>query len=375
MPHERELERRLLAVDRENQALEVKFQAVQRELQDIKTQETETLAGIQQRITEIEAVRDEARQQVDALTLELAETSGRLETAESRVNLLDSHLEDEGRKHQLEMQHVQARSGRQERRLKRVTLLALFAFLLASLATVSGVLGVIKNADLLSNVGRDIRDIKASLIRQAGRVQEPAGDHAPAPAREAPGALVAGEEPAAAATSGPAIAEQPAEIPQAGNKTKHVTAGHAAPDGPQSPVAVPTTREDTQAFFERNALQPGVVTLPSGLQYKVLRDGSGRSPTAADKVVIDYRGFLPDGTEFGSSYQDAEPATFLVDELNPGMKEALLRMKVGAQWELYIPPSLAHAGGVRKRGITGFRPQFYVVELISIIPASNTAIP
>jgi FKBP-type peptidyl-prolyl cis-trans isomerase len=126
-----------------------------------------------------------------------------------------------------------------------------------------------------------------------------------------------------------------------------------------------------QAFFKENSLKPDVISLPSGLQYKVLRQGSGLSPVAADKVVIDYRGFLSDGTEFDSSFRESEPATFVVDELNPGLKEALLKMKEGAQWELYIPPSLAHKGGVRKRGVTGYEPQFYVVKLITIIQATG----
>jgi FKBP-type peptidyl-prolyl cis-trans isomerase len=107
----------------------------------------------------------------------------------------------------------------------------------------------------------------------------------------------------------------------------------------------------------------------------VLRQGHGRTPAATDKVVIDYRGFLPDGTEFDSSYREVEPAAFVVNELNPGLKEALLKMKEGTQWELYIPPSLTHKGGVRKRGITGYEPHFYVVELISVIQADGEAKP
>lgn len=97
-----------------------------------------------------------------------------------------------------------------------------------------------------------------------------------------------------------------------------------------------------EAFLAANKKKPGVVTLPDGLQYKVIAEGTGPSPTDADVVTVDYAGTLVDGTEFDSSYKRGEPATFPVAGVIPGWTEALKLMKTGATWELYIPASLAY---------------------------------
>nr|WP_320113902.1 FKBP-type peptidyl-prolyl cis-trans isomerase [uncultured Desulfuromonas sp.] len=96
------------------------------------------------------------------------------------------------------------------------------------------------------------------------------------------------------------------------------------------------------AFLAENGQKEGVVTLESGLQYKVVEAGSGASPTAEDTVRVDYRGTLLDGTEFDSSYQRGEPAEFQVNRVIAGWTEALQLMKEGATWELYIPAKLAY---------------------------------
>lgn len=95
------------------------------------------------------------------------------------------------------------------------------------------------------------------------------------------------------------------------------------------------------AFLEENASREGVVTTESGLQYEVLREGDGDSPRAGQRVVIHYRGSLPDGTEFDSSY-DGDPVNFAVDELVPGFAEALRLMKVGGHMHVAIPSEIAY---------------------------------
>jgi len=97
-----------------------------------------------------------------------------------------------------------------------------------------------------------------------------------------------------------------------------------------------------KAFLAKNAKQKGVVTLPSGLQYKVIRKGNGTSPKKTDSVTVNYRGTLIDGTEFDSSYKRGKPATFRVDGVIAGWTEALQRMKPGAKWQLFIPANLAY---------------------------------
>jgi FKBP-type peptidyl-prolyl cis-trans isomerase FklB len=97
-----------------------------------------------------------------------------------------------------------------------------------------------------------------------------------------------------------------------------------------------------EAFLAENAKKEGVVTLPSGLQYKVIEEGSGKTPKASDTVTVNYRGTLIDGKEFDSSYKRGEPATFPVSGVIAGWTEALQLMKEGAKWQLVIPPGLAY---------------------------------
>lgn len=100
--------------------------------------------------------------------------------------------------------------------------------------------------------------------------------------------------------------------------------------------------KDGEAFMAENGKKEGVVTLPSGLQYKVIEEGSGKTPAATDTVTVNYRGTLVDGNEFDSSYKRGEPATFPVSGVIPGWTEALQLMKEGAKWQVVIPPALAY---------------------------------
>ena len=119
-----------------------------------------------------------------------------------------------------------------------------------------------------------------------------------------------------------------------------------------------------------NKAKPGVVTLPSGLQYKIITQGTGPKPTANDTVECDYSGKLVDGTEFDSSYKRGKPATFPVTGVIKGWTEALQLMPVGSKWELVLPPTLAY--GDRGTGANGpIGPNetlLFTVELKSIQP-------
>jgi FKBP-type peptidyl-prolyl cis-trans isomerase FklB len=97
-----------------------------------------------------------------------------------------------------------------------------------------------------------------------------------------------------------------------------------------------------EAFLAENAKKPGVIVLPSGLQYKVLTSGTGKSPTTNDVVKAHYKGTLIDGTEFDSSYTRGQPFTSPVTGVIKGWTEALLKMKVGDKWQLFIPGNLAY---------------------------------
>src|SRR5579883_2205740 len=92
-----------------------------------------------------------------------------------------------------------------------------------------------------------------------------------------------------------------------------------------------------EAFLTANKNKPGVVTLPDGLQYKVIVQGKGAQPTDNDTVTVNYSGRLIDGTEFDSSYKRGEPTTFQLSNVIAGWTEALKLMKVGSTWEVYVP--------------------------------------
>jgi FKBP-type peptidyl-prolyl cis-trans isomerase FklB len=100
--------------------------------------------------------------------------------------------------------------------------------------------------------------------------------------------------------------------------------------------------EEMAVFLDENKKEIGVVTLPSGLQYKIINEGEGQSPTRYSKVKTHYKGTLMDGTVFDSSYERDEPIEFGVKQVIRGWQEALLLMKPGAKWILYIPPYLGY---------------------------------
>jgi len=135
---------------------------------------------------------------------------------------------------------------------------------------------------------------------------------------------------------------------------------------------VESNKKDGTAFLAANATKPGVVTLPSGLQYKILTPGTGPKPTATDSVVCNYRGTLLDNTEFDSSYKRGQPATFPVTGVIKGWTEALQLMPVGSKWQLFIPPDLAY--GERAQGPIGPDATLvFEVELMSIAPKTPPA--
>jgi FKBP-type peptidyl-prolyl cis-trans isomerase len=126
-------------------------------------------------------------------------------------------------------------------------------------------------------------------------------------------------------------------------------------------------KKEGEAFLAANKGKEGVVTLPSGLQYKILTPGTGPKPTATDSVVCNYKGTLINGTEFDSSYKRGEPATFPVTGVIKGWTEALQLMPVGSKWQLFIPSDLAYGARGTPGGPIGPNATLiFEVELMSI---------
>jgi FKBP-type peptidyl-prolyl cis-trans isomerase FklB len=161
--------------------------------------------------------------------------------------------------------------------------------------------------------------------------------------------------------------DKPRMTPEEMNKTlvelkRKVTAAQQE----ERKMAAEKSRAEGEAFLAENAKKEGVVTLPSGLQYKILKDGTGASPQATDNVTVHYRGTLIDGTEFDSSHKRNQPATFRVSGVIRGWTEALQRMKPGAKWRLFIPAKLAYGERGTGSAIPPNSALIFEVELLKV---------
>lgn len=126
-------------------------------------------------------------------------------------------------------------------------------------------------------------------------------------------------------------------------------------------------REEGEAFFKVNAGNEGVVTLPSGLQYKVLSEGTGKKPSASSKVRCHYEGRLLNGVKFDSSYDRGEPAVFGLNQVIRGWTEGVQLMSEGAKYEFYIPYDLAYGENGAPGAIPPYAALKFIVELIEVL--------
>lgn len=127
-----------------------------------------------------------------------------------------------------------------------------------------------------------------------------------------------------------------------------------------------SNRKEGEEFLAANKAKPGVIALPDGLQYKILKEGDGPKPTASDTVSCNYRGTLINGKEFDSSYKRGQPASFPVGGVIKGWTEALQLMPVGSKWELYIPADLAYGDRGAGQDIGPGDTLIFEIELLGI---------
>lgn len=125
-------------------------------------------------------------------------------------------------------------------------------------------------------------------------------------------------------------------------------------------------KKEGDAFLAENKKKEGVVTLPSGLQYKILKAGTGQIPTESAMVEVNYHGALINGTEFDSSYPTGKPAVFAIGGVIKGWQEALMMMPVGSKWMLYIPPELAYGERAAGHDIGPNATLIFELELVGI---------
>lgn len=136
-------------------------------------------------------------------------------------------------------------------------------------------------------------------------------------------------------------------------------------------TAIEKNNKAAEEFLAANKAKPGVVTTESGLQYKVIKQGTGAKPTLEDTVRVHYRGRTIDGQEFDSSYKRNEPAEFQVKQVIPGWQEAMTIMPVGSTYEIYLPPDLAYGDQGAPPVIEPGSLIIFEVELLDVLKGEN----
>jgi hypothetical protein len=314
------------------------------------------IASLEQRLAELETEHAATGKQLQVMEKDLAVTSSSLENTHIQVKALERQLEDGQQLYLQTVQETQLQLRKQDMRLNWLTLVSVFALLLAAVASAILIWDVQKNAGLLAGMSADIRQLVQTVERQGGRSQSAAQDTQ----SDAPGAPHKKLPPLPDQSSMPSPAMlQPIPdflpAPDAVSPDNVPTGMDAAPD------------DEVRQFFERNASMPGMVSLPGGVQYRVVRQGDGKSPGLGDWVIVDYLGMTRDGNIFDNTYDSGQRAIFGMDGLLPGWQEPLLRMQEGAEFEVYVPPEIANISGISSTSKQRMEPGIYLIELIQVV--------
>ena len=387
------------AVTQKSHTLATDLEDLRNELNSTRNSHLELLADLEPQLDGIEAERAGTRDQLQALENSLTEAVSRHSDTKQQLNALERQLVGERERRratlntfeekltrlQIEQEsliNIQSGLADSLRKNRRWATLAVgAAFLVGALA------GITKIRDAEKDIPEQAAvtsDANPSLEIQVSPQDTPPLEEPISLTGEAVESAAFETETAPIEKTEPTIGEPLISGPKAGasepvgnEQTGRIDKLDLPPEGDASaPLmhsltpgqAMAAAMEfETKAFFEENAGKEGIISLPSGLQYKVLRTGHGQSPGPTDMVILHYRGSLPDGREFDSSYAEKAPAAYRVDEVIAGWREALQRMQEGAQWELYIPPDLAHSAGTWET--PGFLPLIYRIELISVSKA------
>jgi len=387
------------AVTEKSHTLATDLEDLRNELNSTRNSHLELLADLEPQLDGIEAERASTRDKLQALEISLTEAVSRHSDTEQQLKALERQLVGERERQRATLNTVEEKLTRLQieqesliniqsgladslRKNRRwATLAVSAAFLVGALAGITKIRDTEKDIPERAAVTSDANPTLEIQVSQQNRppLEEPiplTGEAVESAAFETETAPIEKTEPTIGEpliSNRAAGASKPVGNQQAGRIDKL----DLPPEGDASaPLMNSLTPEqamaaamefEAKAFFEENAGKAGIISLPSGLQYKVLRTGHGQSPGPTDLVILHYRGSLPDGREFDSSYTEKAPAAYRVDEVIAGWREALQRMQEGAQWDLYIPPDLAHSAGTWET--PGFLPLIYRIELISVSKA------
>jgi FKBP-type peptidyl-prolyl cis-trans isomerase/uncharacterized coiled-coil protein SlyX len=323
--------------------------------------ETARIATLERRLATLETEHAATSSQLQVVEQELAVTSTDLENTNRQLGSLAQQVEDGQQLYLQTVQETQLQLRRQDTRLNWLALVSVFALLLAAVASAIFIWDVQKNASLLAGMSADIKQVMLSVSQQ-GSLSEPAVQGRPVNEPEMPLRKLPSDK---GQSNMPSSDVQQSDV---GDKATAGVLQTVEEPGPEDAAPV----DEVEQFFARNASMPGMVSLPSGVQYRVVREGSGKSPGMNDWVVVDYLGMTPDGSIFDNTYDSGQRAIFGMNGLLPGWQEPLLRMQEGAEFEIYVPPDIANIGGITSLKKQSGEPGIYLIELIQVVEVGET---
>ena len=359
------LERRLAVIEAERQRAGERVKA----LEHSQAETTNQLERADEQIADLQA---SAVEQAEKFRSSLSAASKRLDTTDDHVSQLELRLKSERQDYLSTFQDLLGRFHKQDVRLNWTLTAAAFALLLGTAVGAVLIWDVQKNAKMLAGMSSDIKALMTTVNQSQTR------QPAPQQVKPQPPVSATPPEPGAPVAVKPATgtATQTQTVPPAkdtASKSAYDPFGYFrsnALDG--SGVTTRQglkqfTRKEASSFFEENAKVDGVISLDSGAQYRVVKPGSGKTPSTSDKVVVSYVGTRLDGSVIDETYTEAGPATYSMGEVLPVWRDVLLQMEEGAEFELYVPAKHTTRRNVRKRGISGFQPHIYLIELIEVV--------
>jgi hypothetical protein len=351
-----ELERRLAEIEGERRQTSERVKA----LEHSQAETTSQLERADEQIADLQASSVE---QAEKFRASLSAAGKRLDETDDHVSQLEQRLKSERQDYLNTFQDLLGRLRKQDVRLNWTLTAAAFALLLGTAVGAVLIWDVQKNAKMLAGMSSDIKALMTTVNQSQSRLPAPQQVKPPPPVSATP------PEP------GPAVAVTPATGTATQTRPVPPTKATASKPGynPYLPSSATRqgkkqfTRKEASSFFEENAKVDGMVSLESGAQYRVVKPGSGKTPSTSDKVVVSYVGTRLDGSVIGETYTEAGPATYGMGEVLPVWRDVLLQMEEGAEFELYVPAKHTTRRSVRKRGISGFQPHIYLIELIEVV--------
>ena len=360
-----DLERRLAEIEVERSELLGRVST----LEGFHTETQNKLQNTQFKINELQAVSAEQSKQFSA---SLQEAGDQIKSTENRLEQALGRLGEERKEYLVFFEHIQARFLKQDSRISWAMAATLCSLLLAATAAGLLVWEVQKNAQVLSNMTGDIRTLTSAMHRRADKQADSrlTEEQQPMPETD-PGVideLIDNEEDVS-----PATPESGADkTSEAATSEPYVSTQTAGDLGQDTSADLQAEEEQTavsmaNAFFRANAERDGVVSLSSGVQYRIVTPGSGRLPQPGDKLIVRYAGLRLDGTIFADTITTHQSAIVDMAEVVPEWREVFSAMREGVEFEVYLPPDHPAIKVFEINGVSENEAVVYLVRLLQVV--------